>query len=356
MIPLVVATLLAAVADDDRVLLTITRIGDVSACPDDAELRDRVRARIGSEPFRDELAQDAGARARTLHVQLTRDASLLMVRIDLDSPAGARARRELSGPLDCQLVADELVLAIAIAVDPLLLMRPAPTAAQPAARPAAQAAAQAAAQVRVPAPPEDADARAAQEGVYAGRRGDLPIVVEPAAPFNPPRPNAAWVRAGAGVSTMTSPVPTQTMRAEASLDYGPVDVDVGARFDLPSTFFVAGGGALRLTVIAAHLAPCLAVALGAIRLRGCEVNEAGSLIAEGDGLADGIAAAHPWIAVGGRAAIDLPVTSDLWLFFAGDTLVPLLRPRLVNRVDGALWYQPPALAVLVGFGVMARIE
>ncbi len=116
---------LRAEGEHDRVVLVVARATGTGACPNDAELSARVRARLGFDPF----ANASTPAARRLRVELapaagSRDGAMLEARIALTASDGtSRGRRVLRGDVACDELANDLVLAIAIAIDPLLLMR-----------------------------------------------------------------------------------------------------------------------------------------------------------------------------------------------------------------------------------------
>jgi hypothetical protein len=341
---------LAGVAEDERVHLVVLRDEEAASCPDEEELAARVRARIGSEPFR------LDREGRELRVGLARDGRGLRARVALFSKSGHRiGRRELTGAADCRALADDLVLAVAIAIDPLLLVRrrpepPEPTAPSPAPAP------------EVPRETPSIDEMAASE--ERGLDRDPLLTPERVRVrsrrmdrFEAPSP-ASIVGRGvvlltAGVGVVVSP----TVRAEASFDYGAFDLDLGVRLDVPTRYPIpeVGGDALiDMTLLSSQVAPCLGTTWDIVTFRGCGLGEAGILVAQGVGLVRPRAAASPWVAVGGRGAIDIRVFPALGLVLTGDLVAPLVRPRFLDGVTGQVYAQP---APLVGsFGAGLEIE
>jgi hypothetical protein len=116
-----------------QVRLSYTRGVGTETCPDEAVLRAAVIARLGRDPF----VQDARA---TVSVQLTALGQRIKATIQTDNLAEQSAgEREVAGDVrECGELVSSAALAIAIAIDPQLLTRPAPTdTASTTAHPAA---------------------------------------------------------------------------------------------------------------------------------------------------------------------------------------------------------------------------
>lgn len=339
---------LAGLAEADRVHLVVLRDDAAAACPDEDELAARVRARLGSEPFLDDddtsslLARRAG---RELRVGVARDGSSLEARVVLFSPAGTRlGRRTLRGDLDCVRLADDLVLAMAIAIDPLLLVRRRPS---PPARETAEP-------VREAPPAPTAPEGWVEEGPKA------PIMRRRAPPaLDLPAPVSIVGRglllATAGIGVIAAP----TIRGEVSFDYGVLDIDVGARLDLPARYPIeeTGGAALLdLTLVAAQLAPCLGWTWDIVTARGCGVVEGGALVAQGVGFVRDRGVTTPWVALGARAALDFRIWPTFGLVLTSDLSAPLVRSRFIDEVSGAVYAQPGPLVGSLGLGLELQIR
>ena len=322
----VIAAGMAALADGDRVHLSIFRDQrGTAACPDDDMLTERVRARLGSEPFRDDEL------GREVRVGIARKGGGLEARIAMFAPNGTRlGLRILSGPADCVALADDLVLAVAIAVDPLLLVRR-PAVAVPLDGGGEGAAASSRGAGRAT---ENDDSVAVPETV-APESVERAVVRAPAA-FPVPAPASIGVRgairAAGGVGLVAHP----SVGAEVSLDYGVLRLDAGARFDLPARYPIPGSATavLDASLIAAALAPCLAWDVdAAVRVRGCAVGEVGMFQVQGIGvLFPGLThtVTAPWLAGGVRGALDVQVLPPLGVVFEADLLTPALSVELVD--------------------------
>lgn len=342
---------LAGLAEADRVHLVVLRDDAAATCPDEDELAARVRARLGSEPFLDDddtssvLEHRAG---RELRVGVARDGSSLEARVVLFSPAGTRlGRRTLRGDLDCVRLADDLVLAMAIAIDPLLLVR------------------------RRPAPPPSETATPMQEAPGEPTASESLVEEGPVVPVAPivrrrarsalelPAPVSIVGRgvllATAGIGVIAAP----TIRGEVSFDYGVLDIDVGARLDLPARYPIeeTGGAALLdLTLVTAQLAPCLGWTWDIMTARGCGVVEGGALVSQGVGFVRDRSVTTPWVALGARAALDFRIWPTFGLVLTGDLSAPLVRPRFVDEVSGAVYAQPGPVVGSLGLGLELQIR
>ncbi len=353
----VLAVHVAGLADEDRVRLRIVRGDGAERCPADAALAARVRARIGSEPFRE--ADDA----REVRVGVARDGDgdELVARIVLFSPSGTRlGLRVLHGDADCRSLADDLVLAVAIAIDPLLLVRRRPPA--PPRRPPTHARASPAdggadaadaARLTFAAP---VDAPTATDAADASASASLPPAAADAG-SGVPAPASVSGRALLLVASGVGVIATPSLRGQASFGYGVVDVDAGVRFDLPSRYPVGNGALLDVALLALDGSACLEWDPDAfVGLRGCGDIEAGALNARGIGLDNSRAVTAPWVAVGARGAVDMHIWPELGLVVQGDLLSPLIRPRLIDDVSHEVYAEPALVGWDLGIGAEVQIR
>lgn len=326
---LAIAMLLGALAEEDRVSFVIVRDVGAEMCPDNDTIAARVRERIGSEPFADE--GPLAPRQLRAGIALLDDETL-EARIALFSSDGTRlGRRVLRGPANCRALADDLVLAIAIAIDPLLLVRRRPT------KPAAEV--RAATPASAPAP-TDLPRAVGQ----TPRRDSIDI----------PPPVSVTGRALVAVAAGVGVVATPSARVQVSLDYGALDVDGGFRFDLPSRYPVSGDALLDLTLIAFDAGPCVGWDIDITTLRACGTLQAGMLVAQGIGFLVPRSSTTPWLAVGTRAAFDMHLWPGLGLVVEGELQAPLVRARFVDDVARQTLSQS---AIVVGsFGVGLELQ
>ncbi|MEZ4326124.1 MAG: hypothetical protein R3B40_12970 [Polyangiales bacterium] len=99
--------------------LTYERQRGAERCPDDAELRDAVSARLGYVPFRD----DAPQHVRTV-IRAERGGLLATVDV-FDADGEVVGQREIrSRTRDCEELARGVALAISVAIDPVSLLGP----------------------------------------------------------------------------------------------------------------------------------------------------------------------------------------------------------------------------------------
>jgi hypothetical protein len=112
----------SAAGEQAQVRLSYTREVGTETCPDEAALRAAVIARLGRDPF----VQDARA---SVSVQLTTLGQRIKATIQTDNLAEQSAgQREVTGDVrECGELVSSAALAIAIAIDPQLLTRPAPS-------------------------------------------------------------------------------------------------------------------------------------------------------------------------------------------------------------------------------------
>lgn len=320
------------------VQLTITRDVAGDACPDDEVLKARVRERIAADPF----VEEGDPEARVLQVRIVRRGPVLKARIAARSADGAlRGQRELTGDLDCAALADQLVLALAIAIDPLLLSRPRAAAPTPPA-----------------AVPEPGDAR---PGPLRGRDLDYAtadrILARPPLEGVVPRGTVARIllAAAAGVAR----VPAPSLRGELSLDFRSWHLDGGLRYDLPVRYPTLGGeGQMDLTLLAADVAPCLPSRVAPrVTLRGCLAGQAGVLVAHGVDFDRNAGATHAWFSLGPRGAVVWRAWPRVGLVAVGDALLPAVRPRYVSLDEPQrLYHQPWLVTGSLGLGVEVEIR
>lgn len=321
----------------ELVRLEVTRGPGSESCPD----RDRVRALLAARLGRDAVS-DAAARLAVL--RFGRAGARIEVRLRIRGARGrATSRRLVSSATDCARLGEAASLVLALAIDPLVALRPpaavapaTPIAGPPPAPPVAAppAAAPPAAAPPVAAPPPPAPARA-----------------------TPPAPRTTWQVAalatlstgfapgaiaeglGAGVALRVAPVRGRwTLPLEFALDApGPLDDAArGARvWSLPARVGVAGCALFGARTV---LSVCAAVA-------------AGAAFAWGSGYAPDRTGVAFTVAAGARVGVESPL-SNRWRFVASlDALALVVRPTVdvAGNAGGALWSAPPmAASVAIG--------
>lgn len=332
------AGLLAAATEPVR--LEIERDEAGASCPDDDELARRVRARVGDDPFATLIDESP----RLLRVRLEKKGAGLRAKVTLlDADGKLRGRRELLGARDCAALADQLVLALAIAIDPLLLSRPPPVDDE------------------APAPPAPAGASDARPGPLRGRDLDYGTAdrVLQRPPLEGVVPRGTTARLLLSAAALVAPVPAPSLRAEVSLDFRAWHLDGGVRYDLPVRYpTLTGEGQMDLTLVAVDVGPCLPGRVAPrVTLRGCAVGQAGVLVAHGVDFDRNAGSTHAWFALGPRATAVWRAWPRVGLMLAGDVMIPFVRPRYVDLDDPTrLYHQPGVVTGSLGMGVELEIQ
>lgn len=330
---LTVVTMLGALAEEDRVSFVIVRGAGADVCPDDETIAARVRERIGSEPF----ANESPLAPRQLRTGIALvDDETLEARIALFGSDGTRlGRRVLRGPADCRALAEDLVLAVAIAIDPLLLVR---------RRPAKAAVVH-----------SDAPTTSATDVAPPTETADV-VQTPPRRKVDIPPPVAVTGRGLIAVAAGVGVVAVPSARVQVSLDYGALDLDGGFRFDLPSRYPVSGDALIDLTLIAFDAGPCVGWDIDITTLRGCGTLQAGMLVAQGIGFLVPRSSTTPWLAVGARGAFDMHLWPGLGLVVEGELQAPLVRARFVDDVARQTLSQSSIVVGSFGVGLEMQLR
>lgn len=304
-----------AQAEPAAVKLDYVRGPGAETCPDDAGMRAAVRARLAYDPFRD------GA-TTTVVTSVQARRKELRARIELrDAQGVVIGSRELVSPdSDCSELARAVALAIAIAIDPVSVLRvplPEPSAvivppmlSEPAAPPSPPA-------TTLPPPPLPAP------------------VATPAVP--PPAAAGPHLRATSAVLLGAGPTPRLTPGAR---------LGVGARWPLVSASVEASGlwptsassaqGDVRALVVLGAVVPCLHQG----PLLACGVISAGPLRGEGTRTATTVFAA-----AGGRAGAEIPLGRSIALGLSVEADVSL-TPTSLRRGETEVFRTPPVFGSL----------
>jgi hypothetical protein len=175
----------------------------------------------------------------------------------------------------------------------------------------------------------------------------VPVPVPPARkpePPPPPRPSrpAVVVEGGTLLSFATLPRrPGFGLVAAIGGRGRAFSFTLEARADLPSATDPAPGSAppvfASAWLFSGTLAPCVHVGF----FVGCGLVSGGVLMEQSSTDPD-ITEAHPYVALGGRAGGELPLSSGLALRVSADLLVPLFRSSIVVQNNGhRIWTLPP---------------
>ena len=276
-----------------RARLLYLREAGAERCPDEAEARGAVTARLGYDPF--------GERPPlTISVILGKSVHGLRARIELLDPAGevTGARELTSRDADCVELARAVTLAVSIAIDPLRFFDPPPPASAPASAPAPVAPPPT---VTTPAKPVAAVAAAAQ-------------------------PERLRVRLSAGALTAlgASPGVTVGFTAAAGVRRQRWSVNLEVRADLPASA-AAAGGSVSTALYTGGLVPCFHQGVFA----GCGLVELGAQLSRGSGYPVSASVADFYAAAGVRAALELALGRHLELLVQTDLLAPFTRTTLL---------------------------
>ncbi|HXU02583.1 MAG TPA: hypothetical protein VN903_16575 [Polyangia bacterium] len=298
--------------------LTYTRGAGASECPDVDVIRAGVAARLGYEPF-----DDSAALAVTTTV--IRTGRTLEARIEIAGADGKSAaeRKLVSRESDCQELASAIELAISIAIDPLAGSRPRPAAPPPPSPPPPPPA---------PLPPQ------------------VIVVREPAAPpaLPPPAPRVPivfQVRLGGLGAVGSEPAAAVGGSVQASARRGSFSLGLEGRGDLASTTALQLNGVavgdMETSLLMGALVPCASRWV----LEGCALLAVGSIRASSHGLDMPQQVSAPFLAVGARVGVELPLGGILSAGVHADLLAPLTE--LVLRVNGQpVWTSPPISGAL----------
>lgn len=339
-------TTLAALVVATTWTLSVETAADAQTCPDQQRLRRAISERLGRDPFvepglGDELANPfAPARdSKQLVVRFSRGASQHEAQVVLlDASSKETGRRDLqSSASDCAELAQAVVLACAIVIDPLTLTRPAavdagvplPTPTEPPNAPRPPPV------VPVPVVPQPQPTPA-------------PVIVTPRPAAPPASPNHT-ILIGATAGLSTGLVPEAVMQLDAQATWSTRWSLVSAR--LGSTF----GGGLGVSTGTVHAL----VAGGGIA--GC-----GKWTVVGLCLDTMLGVAHAWAwnlpnaraegrffsAIGLGPVLDLPLGD---LFQLRVNLTGWLRPITVLRAGNSTVWQSSPFALTATVGLHVRV-
>jgi hypothetical protein len=297
-----------------------------TACPDLATVQAGVAARLGYEPF-DDHADDL------LRATIHQSGHGLEARIQMiDANGSLKAERKLvSHQRDCAELASSVELAVSIAIDPFRLA-PSLPGQESGGNVLGQPKPQVASQGQEHDPPRPA----------------VRSTIEPASASKPRRPISGRVEAGIVGGIGAAPSRTIGVAAGGGIRDGDLSFGIEGRADLPASASLRVGEASASTsLLVASLVPCLHFRMVAA----CALATAGALRAAGHHLVDSRQVTLPYLALGARLAVEIPVTTRLSLGIHGDLTTPLTETEL--QVDGASVWTSPILSVALGIGVAA---
>jgi hypothetical protein len=312
---------LAVAAPARTAKLTYGRGPTASDCPEGDVIRAGVAARLGYEPFNDHADL-------LIFATVNRTGRTLEARIQIAGPDGKAAteRKLVSRHNDCLELVSAMELAISIAIDPFAGSRP---RSDPLVPPP-------------PSPPPPAPLPAPPPPTVI-------VVREPApAPAPPPPPSAPvsfQVRLGGLGTVGSAPGAAVGGTVQASARRGSFSVGLEGRGDLSHTTELYFGGSrvgeMQTSLLMGSLVPCAFRGM----LEGCALLAGGAIRASARDLVNPQQVSAPFLAVGARVGLELPLGNILSAGVHVDVLAPITE--LVLRVsEEVVWTSPPISGAL----------
>jgi hypothetical protein len=310
--------------------LVYSRDADAESCPDEDALRRAVAARVGYDAF-------FPWAKRTIVARISRSDGAFVASVDLVDERGIRhGGHQLRTESECSDLLDAVALAVAIAIDPqLLLARPAPI--------------ESASQV-TPAPPQPMDV---PSPVTSAAPPVPPADVQPAPVLpGPTRAPPVVFEGSLGVTASigVTPAPAVGGTLGGAIRWRPLRRGLPAMLQLSlglegfvagSTDAARGGGSISSVPVLATLVPCLHVG----PVFACPLAQAGTVFIAGEGVTGAQSATSRWWAVGGRVGGSLRLTDRLDLRLRVDVLRDLSLAA-VQFNDQPQWTAPPVAGAL----------
>lgn len=297
-----------AFAGDELATAQLTYIANrdaVGRCPDEESFRNQIAARLGYQPFtttgRHRVAVSLAAARGRVHgrAEVTR--------------AGRTAPgvRELDDQIDnCEALASALATTVAIALDPVRGLGPAP---EPVAPP--------------PLPPPLYD-----------DRGPEPLAPPPPEQRAPPQPIRFFAGAGGVFSLGVAPGPAIGAEAAVGARREAFSLELSARIEtMTGSERVATGDRVEATVLSGALAPCGELGV----FVGCVFGRVGAFQGRAPDVVNPSLGTTVFGAVGLRAGVRFVVWRWISLETLAEAGLPLVRTSLRIGADNA-WTAPPA--------------
>ncbi|CAN5846812.1 hypothetical protein BH11MYX4_BH11MYX4_29360 [soil metagenome] len=312
-----------ALAGDDLATAQLTYIANSDAagrCPDEESFRNQIAARLGYQPFttsgRHRVAVSLAAARGRVHGRAE------VTRAGQTTPGV----RELDDKIDnCEALASALATTVAIALDPVRGLAPAP---EPVASPP----------LPPPPPHDDRD------------RGPEPVAPAPPEPRAPPRPIRFFAGAGGVFSLGVAPGTAIGAEAAVGARREAFSLEISARIEtMTESERLATGDRVEATVLSGALAPCGQLGV----FVGCIFGRAGAFQGRAPDVVNPSLGTTVFGAVGLRAGVRFVVWRWISLEALAEAGLPLVRTSLRIGADNA-WTAPPAffggrLAVVVLF-------
>lgn len=297
-----------AQAEPARALLVYTRGAGAEHCPEEVAVRRAVEARLGANPF-------VEPPQITIRALVAREEGALKAHLVVESAEGEpRGIRDFaSRQNDCSELAAAMQLAIAIAIDPLVITRLEPAEPPKAAEPP----------VPPPAPPPSCPPETSERPVI---QASLGAALE------------GWAAPSASVGF--------TLGLGARWERFSLGVE--GRADLSASTSVKDGKATT-SLIFGSVIPCFRLS----GFGGCLLLSGGGTRCAGEGLQVSRQQTTPYFAVGGRLLYEIALARFFSLRFHGDLAAPVTRTTLLSN-GSPVWRSPP-VSVALGIGAVATL-
>jgi hypothetical protein len=298
----------------EHVRLLYTRAHGAEVCPDERELVAEVVARLGYDPF---VTSDA----RTLEVEVTGDAAQLRAAITLVTTGAPRSTHRLvSSARDCSVLRPALGLAIALAIDPARAL--AVDVAEPSLPP--------------PAPPrpfprptaEPAPLREPRTGSDDGLNPRTAATGEDA-----PVPRRTTLYGGGYAAVAAAPTTTGGIDVGAAAVWKHFSIGGELRGDMPVEQS-RGTGRIEVGRVFVEGVPCFRTITFGFGI--CALAAVGLTIARGHGYVVSKDAFLPYVGLGARLMVEIPLAKSLAFGLHADVLGLVTRAKL--RVDADTGY------------------
>jgi hypothetical protein len=296
------------------------RLGGAEACPDEAQLRDAISARLGSDPFSDDGK-------RLLEITIGPHGNGLEARIDVVAEGGATSgRRDLrSQSRDCDDLATVLVLTASMVLEPPPAPHPPPPAvSEPAVEPPRKPV--------VSHEPEAVTAVAAAPAAQAPTEtGGVQVELATAGEFGALSSPSLAFTLGLGYAWSSF---TLSVEGQANL---PVQQALST-------------GSVTSSQLTATLVPCLTQ----WHLGACGLVSAGATRVSASGISPEGHQSLPFFALGARLYWGLPLEDWLEARILADLLVPLTQTSIVLN-QSTTWSAAP-ISGSVGLALVTRFR
>ena len=314
------------------------------ACPSEAEVARAVEERLGYDPF-DERS------LFLLLVTMSGADGSLRAEIELRQPDREPGQRELhTAAGSCDELAELLVLALSIAIDPRVALRPAPSRRGPVeVTSSTRESDEQEGGARVAAEPEPAQPVPVSDRTDLEDPAQVRTEVEPAATVDePPSAVTAAVLVGGGGSLSSAPALVPLLRFGVELRWRALRVGLAGRLQLLGAMSY-GGGTVSGAPSGAELWAC-----GQLdAFFACGLAVAGVFVSNAHALPNARTIYTSYLAPGARAGAELRLTAALSLRASLDVLVPVLRTRIA--VAGHTVWTMPAVSCSATLGLVLHL-